>query len=160
VVVERQAARALLIANGAVLLIKGCDPARPEAGTWWLTPGGGIEGEEPVKVAMVREILEETGLHVEPERLGEVIATPVAEFDFDNVSYRQTERFFAIAVAPFEPHAAGWEPIEHEALLGYRWWTVDELRATTERLYPSELAAVVQAVLDGPIEQPMQLSGA
>ena len=71
-VIERQAARTLLIADGSVLLIKGCDPARPEAGTWWLTPGGGIDDGESLEVAAVREVLEETGLQLAPDELGPV----------------------------------------------------------------------------------------
>jgi 8-oxo-dGTP pyrophosphatase MutT (NUDIX family) len=157
-VIERRAARALLIAERSVLLIRGCDPARPEAGTWWLTPGGGIEDDESIETAMVREILEETGLRVPAEELGPVVATRVAEFEFDNRSYRQTECFFAVDVAPFVPHADGWDDIEQRALLEHRWWTLDELRATAERLYPGELATVVAAVLDGPIVIPIHLS--
>jgi 8-oxo-dGTP pyrophosphatase MutT (NUDIX family) len=160
VVIERRAARALLIADQSVLLIKGCDPARPEAGTWWLTPGGGIEGDESIETAMVREILEETGLLVPAEQLGPVVATRVAEFEFDNVSYRQTECFFAVDVARFTPHTEGWDDVEQRALLEHRWWTHDELRNTAEQIYPAELATVVAAALDGPIVTPIRLSGA
>ena len=140
-----------------MLLIKGCDPARPEAGRL-LTPGGGIEDDESTEAAIVREILEETGLHVTADRLGPVVATRTAEFEFDNRSYRQTESFFALEVARFEPHAEGWDSVEQRALLAHRWWTVAELRTTDERLYPSELAALVEAVLDGPITIPLRLS--
>lgn len=149
----------MLIADQSVLLIKGCDPARPEDGEWWLTPGGGIEDGESTEAAMVREILEETGLHVTADRLGPVVATRTAEFEFDNRSYRQTESFFALDVEAFVPHAEGWDAIEQRALLAHRWWTVEELRTTEARLYPSELAALVQAVLDGQVESPICLSG-
>jgi 8-oxo-dGTP pyrophosphatase MutT (NUDIX family) len=159
VVIERRAARALLIADGSVLLIKGCDPARPEAGDWWLTPGGGIEDAESIESAMVREILEETGLHVTTDLLGPVVATRTAAFEFDNRSYRQTESFFALEVESFVPHADGWDAIEQRALLAHQWWTLDELRTTDERIYPSELAVLLQAVLDGPITSPLRLSG-
>jgi 8-oxo-dGTP pyrophosphatase MutT (NUDIX family) len=157
-VIERRAARAFLIADRSVLLIKGCDPARPEAGTWWLTPGGGIEADESVETAVVREILEETGLDVAIERVGPIVATRVAEFEFDNHSYRQSECFFAITVAAFTPHARGWDSIEQVALLDHRWWTVDELATTDALLYPPQLAEVVQAVLDGSIEEPIRLT--
>jgi len=150
----------LLINNGSVLLIKGRDPARPEAGTWWLTPGGGIEDGESIEDALVREILEETGLVLPAERVGSIVATRVAEFEFDELEYRQSESFFAIEVDEFVPHAHGWDAIEQRALLDHRWWTLDELRSTTELVYPRELAAVVEAVLDGPVESPIRLTGA
>jgi 8-oxo-dGTP pyrophosphatase MutT (NUDIX family) len=41
---KRRAARVILIdERGRVLLLRGSDPGRPEAGTWWFTPGGGVE---------------------------------------------------------------------------------------------------------------------
>jgi 8-oxo-dGTP pyrophosphatase MutT (NUDIX family) len=158
-VIERRAARALLIAERSVLLIKGCDPARPERGSWWLTPGGGIEDGESIEVAAAREILEETGLEVAPERLGAVVATRVGEFEFDERAFRQHESFFAVHVASFTPSDHGWDDVERRELIAHRWWTLDELMMTEEIVYPRELVAVVQAVLDGAIDRPMHLDG-
>ena len=60
----------------------------------------------------------------------------------------------------FTPQHHGWDEVEQRALLNHRWWTVDELRATDETVYPSELAEVVSAVLDGTIEGTMELPSA
>jgi 8-oxo-dGTP pyrophosphatase MutT (NUDIX family) len=158
-VIERQASRALLIAERSVLLIKGRDPARPERGTWWLTPGGGIEDGESPEAAVTREILEETGLVVAPDRVGAVVATRVAHFDFDERTFRQHESFFAVLVAPFTPTDNGWDDLERRELITHRWWTLDELTATDEVVYPSELGELVRAVLEGRIDSPMQLRG-
>jgi 8-oxo-dGTP pyrophosphatase MutT (NUDIX family) len=91
VVIERRAARVLLLADGSVLLIKGIDPAQPDAGPWWLVPGGGVDDGESVEAAAVREVLEETGLGLDPRELGPVVATRVAEFEFERRRFRQTE---------------------------------------------------------------------
>jgi 8-oxo-dGTP pyrophosphatase MutT (NUDIX family) len=159
-VIQRRAARALLIADRSVLLIKGCDPARPELGEWWLTPGGGIEGGESFEVAVAREVYEETGLALDPSEFGTAVATRFAEFDFDGEHYHQREWFFAARVPRFAPHADGWDAIEQRALLAHRWWSVDELVATEQLLYPKELPSLMQAVLAGAIESPMELSRA
>jgi len=158
VVIERRAARTLLIADGSVLLILGRDPARPDAGTWWLTPGGGIDDGESLEGAAVREVFEETGLQLSPDQLGPVVATRVAEFEFDDREFRQTEWFFAVTVPTFVPQVDGWEPIEQRALLDHRWWSVDALTATDEMIYPVELPTIVQAVIDGTITEPIALS--
>lgn len=159
VVIERQAARALLIAHRSVLLIKGRDPARPAAGWWWLTPGGGIEDGEDVRVAAAREVLEETGLHLLPEQFGPVVATRVAHFEFDDHEYAQSEQFFAVDVAAFTPSSSGWDAVEQRALTSHRWWDLADLSTTEEIIYPRELPELIRAVLDGTISAPMQLRG-
>jgi 8-oxo-dGTP pyrophosphatase MutT (NUDIX family) len=157
--IERRAARVLLVADGSVLLIKGFDPARPEAGTWWITPGGGVDADESLEAAATREVLEETGLRLPPAKLGDVVATRVAEFEFEQQWFRQTESFFAVRLPRFPVSAAGWDDLERRSLLDHRWWTVDELEATDETVYPRELARVVAAVCDDRIAAPIQLSG-
>jgi 8-oxo-dGTP pyrophosphatase MutT (NUDIX family) len=154
---ERNAARVVLVADGRVLLQQGFDPGRPESGTWWITPGGGVNNGESVEDAAVREVVEETGLHLSPAQLGPVIATRVAHFEFDGRRFRQSESFFAVHVEAFAPQHHGWDEVEQRALLDHRWWSVAELRATEERVYPSELADVVQAVIDGTLSRPIRL---
>ena len=159
-VIERRAARALLVSDGALLLIEGCDPARPEDGTWWLTPGGGLNDGETVEEGAVREVHEETGLRLSPEQLGPVIATRVCFFNFERRRYRQSETFFAVRVEPFAPQHHGWDEVEQRALLDHRWWSVDELRATDEAVYPRRLADLVDAVLGDSLEEPMHFPDA
>jgi 8-oxo-dGTP diphosphatase len=57
---------AVIIADGRVLLVKRGHP--PLAGEWSI-PGGMLEVGERVREAAVREVLEETGLTVEPADL-------------------------------------------------------------------------------------------
>ena len=154
--IERQAARVVLVADGRVLLQNGFDPARPEDGTWWLTPGGGLNDGESVEEGAVREVHEETGLRLSPQQLGPVIATRVCLFNFERRRYRQSETFFAVRVELFTPQHHGWDEVEQRALLDHRWWSVDELRATGEAVYPRQLADLVDAVLDDSLERPME----
>jgi 8-oxo-dGTP pyrophosphatase MutT (NUDIX family) len=157
--IERRAARVLLLADRSVLLIQGLDPGRPGDGRWWLTPGGGVDGSESLEAAAVREVLEETGCRLRANQLGPVVATRVANFEFDHRQYRQTEYFFAAEVPAFTPRNDGWEEVERRALLDQRWWTVDELRATNQTVYPSELADLVETVLEHEVGDVIRLSG-
>ena len=59
---------AVIDARGRILLQERDEhaPAYPDV---WGLPGGGIEGPEDFRAAAVRELAEETGLHVDPGRL-------------------------------------------------------------------------------------------
>jgi len=52
--------------DGSIVLTKRCEP--PAVGSWCL-PGGFVEPMEPPEVAAAREVLEETGLSVEIDKL-------------------------------------------------------------------------------------------
>jgi len=59
----RPAVSAIILDGGTILLVKRGH--EPNLGLWSL-PGGGIELGEAASEALVREVLEETGLTVEP----------------------------------------------------------------------------------------------
>jgi 8-oxo-dGTP pyrophosphatase MutT (NUDIX family) len=142
---DRRAARVLLVDDeGALLLLRGCDPARPEAGTWWFTPGGGIDAGETAEAAARREVLEETGFGI--GSVGPVVYERVAKFWFEGVDYRQSEQFFAVRCARFAIDDAGWSEVERRSLLGHRWWTHDELATTDATLHPPELARILREI--------------
>lgn len=149
--VERRAARVLLLdAQGRVLLFHGCDPADRRAGSWWFTPGGGLDpGETPAEGA-ARELAEETGLRVPPAALGGTVHARVAEFRFAGGAYRQTEDFFVLRVDAHAVDTSGFSELEVRAVLGHRWWTREELRgalsAGEPRVYPAELPDLLALV--------------
>jgi len=139
---QRYAARVLLLDEaGRVLLFRGGDPHRPEAGTWWFTPGGGLDAGETVEDAARREVREETGLVITD--LGPVVLERRIEFDFEGVRYDQDECFFAVRVGTFEIDTNEWEDAERRSIVEHRWWTRDELAATTEAVYPEGLAELL-----------------
>ncbi|MEX2289701.1 MAG: NUDIX domain-containing protein [Mycobacteriales bacterium] len=141
---ERRAARVLLLdADGRVLLQNCCDPTATDAGSWWNTTGGGIdEGETPAQAA-ARELVEETGLRVEPGQLGPVVHRRLTEFSFGGDRYRQSEDYFLLRTDSFDAIPTAHSDVELVAVLGTRWWSRDELRGTAERVYPQELAEVL-----------------
>ncbi|HEX2773260.1 MAG TPA: NUDIX domain-containing protein [Micromonosporaceae bacterium] len=144
---RRQAARILVIdGTGRVLLFRGCDPARPSH-RYWFTPGGGVHpGESPAQGA-ARELAEETGLRVRPDELGQPVWDEVTTFPFDGQWYRQEQQFFVLRVPAWQVDTAGFDQIEQSSIDDHRWWSVNELESTDERVYPADLADVVRRVL-------------
>jgi len=147
-ITDRVAARVFVVDDdGALLLLKGCDPARPQAGTWWFTPGGGVDGAETAEAAARRELREETGF--EAGDLGPVVYNRIAEFDFEGVHYRQTESFFCVRRSRFTIDESGWTDVERRSVLGHRWWAHADLVATADTLHPAELPQILLELLGG-----------
>lgn len=142
--VERRAARVLLVDDaGRILLQQCCDPSAPAGGSWWNTTGGGIDEGESSAQAAARELLEETGLVLHPDRLGPVVHRRLTEFRFGGDAYRQSEDYFLVRTEAFEASPTAHSDLELVAVLGTRWWTREELRATDARVYPEELLEVL-----------------
>ena len=93
--------------RGAVLLLR-----RTDNGEWTL-PGGAMELGERVDETMVREVREEVGLEVAPERLITVKAGPYLRFTFPNGDRVQAvTAFFSCRVRSGRPRPDGVEASE------------------------------------------------
>ncbi|MEH1100365.1 NUDIX hydrolase [Micromonospora sp. CPCC 205561] len=144
----RRAARVLLVdAAGRLLLFSGSDPARPEHGRWWFTPGGGLDAGETYAECAARELAEETGLRLPVAAFGAPVHRDVTRFPFDGVWYRQEQEFFLVRVTSHEVDTGGFSAIERASVAEHRWWAPDELAGTGERYYPPELPAVLARAL-------------
>jgi len=121
--------------------------------SWWCTPGGGVEGSESVESAAVREVYEETGF-------GDVVLEGLAVRHhwrgvFLDMLIDQHEWIFVGRTAGGLAVPAKLDPLESTFMQGFRWWTVPELVATEETIYPPGLGPMLEAVLrDGVPEEP------
>ncbi len=134
--------------SGHVLLMCCRDPAGDSPGTWWNTPGGGVDPGEDAQQAGARELAEETGLVVAPDELGPVVHERVSQFWFGGVHVRSEEEYFLLRRPRFTPAPTAFSPLEVAAVLGWRWWSRSDLGLTTETVYPPDLAGLL-ARLDG-----------
>ena len=139
----RAAAKVILVVSDeSILLFRGGDPARPEAGTWWFPPGGGVEPGDTMERAARREVREETGLVLGD--LGPVAHCHRVEFRFDGRTIVSDEAYFVVRVDRCDISTDGWTDLEREVVVEHRWWTLEDLRTTTETVYPEDVVWLVE----------------
>ena len=129
---------------GRVLLFGYDDP--PPKGKHWATPGGGVEEDEDFYAAACRELAEETGWADVPVEPGQVHEHNQVQFSgYRQALIRQYDHYF-VGRVPEEERPLGDVAAMHtsDGIVSYRWWTLDELDATAENVYPKGLAELVR----------------
>jgi len=138
----REAVRGLVVdARNRVLLVRFRNPVT-EA-TWWGTPGGGIEEGESHAAALRRELVEEIGL--ETFTAGPLVWSDERAFPWAQQLYRQRNNVYLVRVEAHEPRPT--VDLSDEGIAGMRWWTLDELAATEDRLAPRDIVERVRTIL-------------
>lgn len=157
----RRSARVLLVDDlGRLLLL--CylrTESRPDLGTVWFTPGGGVLDGERLAEAAARELREETGLVVAPDALGDPVAFTIGYADLGWANGLFRDDFYFHRMSRPEVTTGGLEEFERRHLVGHRWWWLAELASTEQSIVPLRAAPLVADLLAGhrpvsPVELP------
>jgi 8-oxo-dGTP pyrophosphatase MutT (NUDIX family) len=147
----RHVARVLVINDqGQTYLLRGRDPSLPDRAPFWFTPGGKIDDGETSAQAAARELHEEIGVIASPHDLGEVIGTEDCQYHFEGVAYRQNGVFYAYSSNQAALNTAAWTEIEARTIDQGKWWSVADIIATPETIYPPHLATMLGKYLENP----------
>ena len=138
----------LLDRSDRILLLKGRLPSRPQGIGAWFTVGGGLEAGESYRQAAAREIVEETG--IAEFELGPVVWVREGVLRIPEPAHFQ-EQYIVARCEGDEPNRHGWTALERELIDDIRWWTLDELLTTKDRVFPPGLARILPPVLAGEV---------
>ncbi len=141
----RPAARLLMVDPDNAVLLFRFDP--PGVRPFWATPGGACDPGESHDVAARREMIEETGWMLDP---GPEVARRRAEFTtIEGEPVWSDERYYLVRVPERRIVTDGHTALEQAVMQHHQWWTMDELRASKEVIFPRDLAAMLDAVMAG-----------
>jgi 8-oxo-dGTP diphosphatase len=136
---KRRTARVLLFEpGGKVLLVRFV--VRREHGeefVCWVAPGGEIEPGETESAAAERELHEELGLSLS---VTGPIFTQKNQFFHQAEMQDNTDFYFRAECSADAPKLTGLTADEIAIMREIRWWTRDEVRCTTELVFPECLA--------------------
>ena len=158
----RDVARALVFDPDGRLLLIAYEATRPIPGApgdrraFWFMPGGGLEPGESHVEACRRELEEEIGVADAP--IGPEVGRCEGPFLLFRQPRHARERYFAVRLPDSRVDTSRLAETEDNPVLGTRWWSLDELGATDERIEPAGLAALARAVVAGDMpEEPVRL---
>lgn len=146
---HRTSARVVLLdEGGAVLLLRGSDPALADQHPpkWWFTVGGEVQQGERLAEAAARELAEETGLRVAPADMVGPVWRRDQVFEFNGALIDSEEFYFVYRTRRFEPSRSGRTELERSYIHGHRWCDaadIAQLVASGETVYPMQLSGLL-----------------
>jgi len=144
-VVDRRAARVVLLdPDNRVLLMRYDDG--PPNGRHWSTPGGGVEEGEEYPAAALRELAEETGWR--DIALGPEVMRRSFQMEYAGTIVNQRERLYLARTAQRGREISGVEAMHAaDGIAAWRWWSLPEIDETDEHVWPPGLADLIRSAL-------------
>ena len=142
----RRAGRVIVLdPEDRVLLFRYDDG--PPNGRHWCTPGGGLNDGEDYPDGARRELAEETGWTDVP--VGPEVYERTLTMEYADAIVRQHERFFLARVGVGRRDLGEVAAVHVcDGIVAWHWWTLAELDATSEVIWPTGLADLIRS-LDG-----------
>ena len=131
------------------------DPVDPFREPFWIMIGGLVDPGEDYSEAVIREAREETAIVIKDVRW---VWSRERVMQWRDKQVLHRERFFLGRAASAAVDTSGLDDREKSWTLAHRWWTADEIAASSERFEPVDLGLRLRALLrDGPPKEPIVL---
>lgn len=152
----RKTVRVLLLDPAdRLLLMRMHDPNVGDASgrvmrdAYWVTIGGESEPGEDIATTARREVLEETG--IANVWLGPPVWTTEHVLCVHGKNRLMQETFILARTDTTDLNPDGWTPLEREVIHEMRWWSLADLQATSDTIFPTSLVQHMPALLAGDV---------
>lgn len=106
--------------------------------SYWATPGGQLIADESFEQAAVRELQEETGVHV--QSVGRCFAHKEFKWQMpDGEHVLAVENYYVVRAYTEHCSSVSWSDQERNAVCEVKWWSENELAGCEEEVFPPDL---------------------
>ncbi|THV40521.1 NUDIX domain-containing protein [Glycomyces buryatensis] len=127
--------------------------------TRWFLPGGGVDPDEAIAVAAARELVEETGLRIDPVALGDPVGYGTFVGFPEGRLFVQKNWLFFHRTERFEPRLNS--DIAYEQDFTFEWFPIDQCGTSDGTVRPDLLIDFVKRLRDGDTpDEPVNIGGA
>ena len=116
---------------------------------FWFLVGGGIEKNESMEEAAVREIFEETGVLAANLQMGPAVWFGEFEFILSGTPVLEKQTFFVAKTTQTELSLTNLTESEKGVVRRLEWFSLDRIKNSTEVIFPVDLPEYLPDIIAG-----------
>ncbi len=155
VIPQRQSVKVLFFnSKNQLLLMHVDDPKTRSAdgryhGSFWAPIGGGIKGQETARDAARREVFEETGIVLKEKELGPIVWKGEFDLILDGKMTHIKQIYLVAFTKQEKTSLANLTKAEKKVVQKLSWFSLKEIRESTEVIFPVVLSEYLPDILAG-----------
>jgi ADP-ribose pyrophosphatase YjhB (NUDIX family) len=146
----RESVRAVVLDEGGRILLSRVTPLGAVAGdrSLWVTLGGRVKSGEALCEALARELAEE--LRETRAEIGSEVWSADEVVHWGGMDIRLVEHFYLVRVPSASYVFSGADAEEAATTHELRWWSEEEIKASSDKFVPCGLAALLAGFQKSP----------